>query len=203
MTGRGAAHGRAHPAGHPAGHLAVDHSSPKCHASVGRCWTAAAPSGLPYGPWHTVRGPRPSTSTITSRRKSSRRQSGRRCPSSGRRAARSPSSGPVRPRWHPSSPGSTARSARSGSRSTRPGCPSCSSPWNGSGTSRPGTGGTAARARRWWTGTRSGRWDDPFDEHWTLRHETTASVVEALEAVLGGHDRAVSVARKFGYYAAV
>ena len=47
------------------------------------------------------------------------------------------------------------------------------------------------------------RWDDPFDEHWTLRHETTASVVEALEAVLGGHDRAVSVARKFGYYAAV
>lgn len=53
------------------------------------------------------------------------------------------------------------------------------------------------------TGGAWARWDDPFDEDWSLRRETTASVVAALESVLGGHDRAVAVARKFGYYAAV
>ncbi|MGM7671417.1 hypothetical protein [Microbacterium sp. A93] len=53
------------------------------------------------------------------------------------------------------------------------------------------------------TGTAWARWDDPFDERWSLRRETTDSVVEALESVLGSHPRAAAVARKFGYYAAV
>lgn len=53
------------------------------------------------------------------------------------------------------------------------------------------------------TGTAWARWDEPFDERWSLRPETTDSVVEALESVLGSHARAAAVARKFGYYAAV
>jgi hypothetical protein len=53
------------------------------------------------------------------------------------------------------------------------------------------------------TGAAWARWDDPFTEDWSIRPETTASVVEALEAVLGDHARAVAVARKFGYYQAV
>jgi hypothetical protein len=53
------------------------------------------------------------------------------------------------------------------------------------------------------TGNAWARCDDPFDEDWNLRPETTASVVEAMEAVLGDHARAASVARKFGYFAAV
>lgn len=53
------------------------------------------------------------------------------------------------------------------------------------------------------TGTAWARWDEPFDERWSLRPETTDSVVGALESVLGSHARAAAVARKFGYYAAV
>jgi hypothetical protein len=52
------------------------------------------------------------------------------------------------------------------------------------------------------TGSAWARWDDPFTDGWTLRPETTAAVVQALEAVLGDHARAVTVARKFGYYQA-
>ena len=49
------------------------------------------------------------------------------------------------------------------------------------------------------TGSAWAGWDEPFDEAWSLRPETTASVVEALQAVLGDRGRAVIVARKFGY----
>lgn len=50
------------------------------------------------------------------------------------------------------------------------------------------------------TGSAWARWDDPFTEDWTLRPETTAAVVQALETVLGDHARGVAVARKFGYH---
>ena len=52
------------------------------------------------------------------------------------------------------------------------------------------------------TGGAWARWDEPFTEDWSLRPETTASVVQALESVLGDRARAVTVARKFGYYQA-
>jgi hypothetical protein len=52
------------------------------------------------------------------------------------------------------------------------------------------------------TGSAWARWDDPFTHDWSLRPETTASVVQALESVLADHGRAVAVARKFGYYQA-
>lgn len=52
------------------------------------------------------------------------------------------------------------------------------------------------------SGSAWARWDDPFTEDWALRPESTGSVVKALETVLGDHDRAVTVARTFGYYQA-
>lgn len=52
------------------------------------------------------------------------------------------------------------------------------------------------------SGSAWAHWDEPFTEDWTLRAETTASVVQALQAVLGDRSRAVTAARKFGYYQA-
>ncbi|MDO5633965.1 MAG: hypothetical protein Q4G34_03710 [Micrococcus sp.] len=47
------------------------------------------------------------------------------------------------------------------------------------------------------------RFDDPFTADFSIRPEVTAAVVSELEAVLGDHARAVTVARKVGYFQAV
>lgn len=44
--------------------------------------------------------------------------------------------------------------------------------------------------------------DDPFTEDWRLTEDVLTAVVRALEPVLGGHERAVAVARRLGYLGA-
>ncbi|MBB4735790.1 hypothetical protein [Micrococcus cohnii] len=47
------------------------------------------------------------------------------------------------------------------------------------------------------------RFDDPFTPDWSLTHEVLAGVVAGIEAELGDHARAVSLARALGYVRAV